>query len=293
MQMKRFFGLGIVVFAALIVTGEFSHRDLLADMNSPPSYPSVTECGIVNGYQSFTHFVPQGPLYQMAGESYSLYMASPGASSSSKMTVKYSNGSPELKEIQKYKNMGAALTPFFPGYTDSLNGSTLGPATLIAKDDFGSCKYSFTVTQAPWESNDVPLPIPDGGFIVPEVDVSGLNGPVTHVRVTLWINHTWDSDLVIQLTAPDNTTVMLSDKHGGGGDNYGMNSYYRTIFDDEGTQPIASAQPPYAGTYIPDQALSNFIGHNGNGPWRLQIIDSAVQDVGSLLGFSLTVTDQQ
>lgn len=297
MRIKRILGFEFVLIAAVIVCGAFSRTDVLADTDSVQSSPSQTTCGIGDGYLNLTHFVPVGPSGNVgiaAGETYYLAMVSPGLSSSSKMMVKYNNASQETKEIQKYKNVVGALTPFDPGYTDA--DSILGPAIMIAKDDFGKCIYPFTVVQRSVELNlpNGPIPIPDNdpAGINPTIDIANVTGRITHVRVSVWINHTFDSDLIIQLIAPDGTTVTLSNDHGGSSDNYGTSSYSRTIFDDESTKAIASGIPPYTDTFAPDAPLSDFNLHGGNGTWTLHIVDGAPNDVGNLNAWSLMVTDQ-
>ena len=299
MRIKTILGFTFVSMAAVIVIGTFFQTDSLADVNSLPSSPDATTCGIVDGYLNFIHFVPQGPLSTIgssAGETYYMYMSSPGLSSSSKMMIKYNSGSPETKEIQQYKNVGAALTPFDAGYADANLGSTLGPATMITKDNFGKCTYSFTIAQRSAELDlpNGPIPIPDNdpNGINPTINIGNLTGRITHVRVSLWINHTWDGDLIIQLIGPEGTTVTLSNEHGGSDDNYGTNSYTRTIFDDESTKTIASASPPFTDTFAPDAPLSNFVNREGNGTWTLHIVDSVFGDSGNLNAWSLMVTDQ-
>ena len=66
------------------------------------------------------------------------------------------------------------------------------------------------------------------------------------------------------------------------------------VFDDASLRPVevrCAAGPPLAaaidGSVAPNQALSTFNGDSLNGTWRLNVVDLASQDVGSLLGWCL------
>jgi subtilisin-like proprotein convertase family protein len=89
------------------------------------------------------------------------------------------------------------------------------------------------------------------------------------------ITHPWDSDLKIQMIAPDGTTVVLADGLGGSGDNYGAS------FWDSASTSITAAAPPFSGVFKPQNPLTPFKGKNPNGTWKMQIIDHASGDVGA------------
>ena len=116
----------------------------------------------------------------------------------------------------------------------------------------------------------MPIAIPDERLI------DDLN-----VRVSL--SHTFDGDLVLTLIAPDNTRIVLSNRHGGGGDDYNG-----TIFDDGAATPIAAGIAPFSGTFVPDDSLSVLNGRSQAGTWRLEVQDMASGDTGSLNSWSMT-----
>jgi hypothetical protein len=61
-------------------------------------------------------------------------------------------------------------------------------------------------------------------------------------------------------------------------------------FDDDGVIPIATAFPPFVGTFRPDEALSAFGGKSGtnvNGTWRLHVVDQFRFQVGVVQCWSL------
>ncbi len=137
-----------------------------------------------------------------------------------------------------------------------------------------------------YPATDVPKPVPDNNATgVSSVTTITDTNPVTKVRVTVNITHTWDNDLSIFLIGPNGTSVTLSARHGSSGDNYTS-----TVFDDAATTPIASGTPPYTGTYKPDTPLSALNGIAANGAWTLKVTDSASSDTGTLTGWTLELT---
>jgi uncharacterized repeat protein (TIGR01451 family) len=144
--------------------------------------------------------------------------------------------------------------------------------------------------------NFTPAFIPDVGSTNSVIVVSNVNFALSRIAVALYITHTFDSDLVLQLISPEGITNTLANNNGGGGHNYGLAcspDSSRTTFDDLATNTIVAGIPPFAGLYQPLQPLSIFAGKAGtnvNGPWRLVVFDTAPFDVGTLQCWSLIVT---
>ncbi len=144
--------------------------------------------------------------------------------------------------------------------------------------------------------NSTPDPIPDLGVTSSIVAVSNVTSGLSKVTVALYITHTYDADLLIQLVSPDNTTCTLSANNGSFGQNYGAacgQDSQRTIFDDNALAPISSGAAPFVGSFQPQTPLSVFIGKAGtniNGNWRLRVSDQAAQDVGTIQCWSLILT---
>ncbi|MEI6122016.1 MAG: CotH kinase family protein [Bacteroidota bacterium] len=108
----------------------------------------------------------------------------------------------------------------------------------------------------------------------------------THGLVSVCINitHTYDSDLNAQLQSPDGTTILLFSGVGGGDDNF-----TNTCFNDNAAQAISAGTAPFSGQFQPMDILGNINeGQNGNGQWKLIIIDTYAQDAGSLISWSIT-----
>lgn len=153
-------------------------------------------------------------------------------------------------------------------------------------------RYSATGTLYPprqkFSQSGLSVPINDLSttnltFTVPATSV--VNGfTITDVNFTLSLTHTYDSDLVITLIAPDNTAVTLFNRRGGSGDNL-----TNTLFNDEAATAISAGRAPFTGSFKPESPLSAFDGRNPVGTWTLRVQDVARQDVGKVTGFTLDI----
>jgi len=105
------------------------------------------------------------------------------------------------------------------------------------------------------------------GLHIPEEDPQGITstlnfpvqGEVKDIKVRLDVSHTYIGDLLVSLTSPSNTQVILHTFTGGSADN--INAEYT----------VAS---------IPQ--LSQFLDENVSGLWKLHVADHAGLDVGKL-----------
>jgi subtilisin-like proprotein convertase family protein len=132
--------------------------------------------------------------------------------------------------------------------------------------------------------NNTLISIPDLKTITSTSNLAS-TGFIADIDVTLSLTHTWDSNLVITLTAPFSQSVLLVNRRGGGGDNF-----TKTTFDDEAPTAIGSGSPPFTGHYRPEQALSRFDNYPAGGDWTLTISDIASTQSGTLASWGITVT---
>ena len=129
-----------------------------------------------------------------------------------------------------------------------------------------------------------------GAQVIPDNNVNGatktitvgVNALVQDVNVTANVTHPYVGDLTLSLITPANTTIPLSVRRGGSGDNFES-----TIFDDEAAVPIASGNAPYTSSFTPDSPLSAADGQGAAGDWRLKAVDGVAQDIGSLGNWTL------
>ena len=135
-----------------------------------------------------------------------------------------------------------------------------------------------------YNATDVPKTIADNATVQSNLPVAG-SGSVTDVNVTVNVVHSFDGDITLTLIHPNTTRVNLSVRHGSSG-----NNYTNTTFDDEAVNHITSGSPPYSGSFRPDGNLFALDGLSGNGTWKLEVVDAAGGDTGTLTAWSLALT---
>jgi subtilisin-like proprotein convertase family protein len=122
------------------------------------------------------------------------------------------------------------------------------------------------------------------------------DGSVTGITsVGTRITHTLGQDLVIGLISPGGRYVSLSNARGSG-DDFGTGAANcggtLTTFSDTAATPIGDGTPPFAGSFKPEQPLSQVVGAPARGTWVLQVSDVADVDTGAINAFSLNFTYQ-
>ncbi|MFM1802793.1 MAG: hypothetical protein RJA81_2145, partial [Planctomycetota bacterium] len=137
-------------------------------------------------------------------------------------------------------------------------------------------------------STNVPVSILDNTTVNSTLSVNLGNNSIASIKVGLSLNHTYDSDLTIELYSPSGKRVLLVSGAGGSGDNFS-----NTVFDDNATRSIYSGSAPFTGSFRPAEPLSAFAGENPDGTWRLAITDSYTYDTGTLLSWNLEIVTPQ
>ena len=175
-----------------------------------------------------------------------------------------------------------------PNRGPARNGSyTIANGATVPVTESGSAATAF--------DQNTTVAIPDNTTVESSLAVSGLTQPIANLSVSLYLTHTFDADLTIQLVAPDGTIANLSVENGGSANNYGSActpATSRTTFDDCGIDYIGHASAPFVGSFRPEQALSKYNGKSAssaNGTWKLRITDSSAGDTGTLMCWSLNV----
>jgi subtilisin-like proprotein convertase family protein len=107
--------------------------------------------------------------------------------------------------------------------------------------------------------------------------------PLADINVILDVEHSFLADLVISLTSPAGTTVVLTSSSCGDARDIDA------IFDDDATAFTCSGTPAINGMVKPLGSLSSFNGESILGEWILEIQDNAASDGGQLNRFSLEV----
>ncbi len=146
------------------------------------------------------------------------------------------------------------------------------------------------------------ITIPSSGAATPypsEIEVSGLMGTVTNVRVYLFdMNHTFPDDLDVLLVGPEGQNLIIMSDAGGSADLINVN----LIFDDAASGPLPDINPIVSGVYLPTNydmddtfpapapapsaatQLAVFNSTDPNGTWSLYVFDDASGDLGNING---------
>lgn len=107
---------------------------------------------------------------------------------------------------------------------------------------------------------------------------------VQDVNLTLNIRYPRVSELSARLISPDGRVVELfSDLK----DTAPFANLTNTTLDDWATTPIQNGGPPFSGRYNPKQPLSDLIGSQAGGEWKLEITTSSGVNLGEILNWTL------
>ena len=169
-------------------------------------------------------------------------------------------------------------------------GETLS-ATFQLQDgatDLGTVTFTFLIgnfvsASATYSTGNIAVEIPDLSTVEIPINVTE-SGTIADVNARVRLNHTFDGDLLLELVGPDGTTVLLSNKRGSSGDNFGSGanacSGTHTVFDDSAATAISAGSAPFAGTFRPEEPLSAFNGRAMMGMWTLRVTDTFSGDTG-------------
>jgi subtilisin-like proprotein convertase family protein len=151
-----------------------------------------------------------------------------------------------------------------------------------------------------FDPNFVPIGIPEaaapadgaaGNAVVTGAAVAIINVEddfqFSDLDVVISVTHPFIGDVTATLIAPDGRKFKLIDKSGGRGDNL-----VSTIFDSEARGTIADGFSPFTGRFRPVDSLQPlYIDPETRlstlGIWRLEVIDNAPRDTGTLDKFQL------
>ena len=119
---------------------------------------------------------------------------------------------------------------------------------------------------------------------------------VDDLTVSLRADHTYLRDLTVRLISPSGTEVVLVERRGSYGNDFGTGNDdctgSPTQFTDDAERSISSGVAPFSGSWRPEQALSAFDGEPAQGTWELHIRDDASVDIGAVHCVGLTLLDE-
>ncbi len=243
---------GVVALLAAANPNASAAEIKAAILNSVDPLPSLAgktvTGGRLNAYEALLQFAPPPQPAQVSG-----------------IVFHDTNGNGQ-------RNSGEPLLSGRTVYLD-LNGNNIHDAKM------GTFTSSGPVSISPVGTSTVSSPIV----------VSGLgNAPITRVRLSINVTHTWVGDLEAYLVSPSGTYVQLFSRIGGSSDNFS-----NTVFDDEASLSVRQGSAPWLGTYRPEQALAAFKDETADGEWRLEIRDLAHLDGGMINQWTLQVWTEE
>ena len=159
------------------------------------------------------------------------------------------------------------------------------PFNACSNGEFGSI-YSFTTRAATCVTEQgvgLPKTIASAQANTQSVSTAfDIDLPIESLKVSVAINHTWLSDLVLTLISPEGVRLPLVSNPCDDGRNMSV------VFSDDGN-PLTcnSTIPALTGTIMPQSPLSIFRGTSLQGTWVLEVEDQYPQDGGSISSFSI------
>ncbi len=152
--------------------------------------------------------------------------------------------------------------------------------------------------QITFSAGGLPSAIPDPGNLNNIITVSGIPGTVAtadEVQINVAIGHAWASDIVIGVTPPGGTEVIIVNRIGGG---MNIDMVTGNVLSFRSNAAAVVAVPGLngvipAGIYLPSGAnpvgsFSSFIGATRNGNWLIRVRDDDSIIQGSLQSASIT-----
>ena len=126
------------------------------------------------------------------------------------------------------------------------------------------------------------------------VTVANKLGTITDVNVKLNITHPNVQELTAFLVSPSGTRIRLFSNLGTDSTSNSAD-FFNTVLDDQALVSLLSsdAESPYTGSFRPEKELSELIGQNPNGQWKLEIIDgtsSQGDNSGTLINWELEIS---
>ena len=152
-----------------------------------------------------------------------------------------------------------------------------------------------------YSSGSISLPIPDNDAAgaTSLINISGIpaGATINDISVNFNIIHTYDSDLTINLKAPNGSVLNLVDRKGGNGNDF-INTTVGSFFINS----FSNSAAPFSGSYAPDASSTfgatgnipsvttfNNLYSTPNGNWTISALDDVTIDIGTILNWNITI----
>lgn len=161
------------------------------------------------------------------------------------------------------KNFTKNFTLFLLLITNAILFAKGGNSVNILCPDLGD---GTTYIHIPSDDSSLPIDISSIFQGTSSTTVSGVNGLIKDMNLSIDIDYNPTFEVQIGLTSPSGTRVALAYNLGTGSD------FDCVVFDDEAGTTIATQNSPYSGTFVPQELLRKFDGEDPNGTWEIDIL---------------------
>ena len=147
---------------------------------------------------------------------------------------------------------------------------------------------TYTVSCKTYSADELPTQILDAIGGLPKTTLVNLDifdqVIIQDLNVNVSVDHSYIEDISLFLITPENDRIKLTQNIGGSQDDY-----RQTVFDQESSNSIVFALPPFTGNFRPLEDLSVVNGNYLRGRWKLEAQDNYDDNlVGNIEAFSIT-----
>lgn len=150
-----------------------------------------------------------------------------------------------------------------------------------------SSPFNFTTIQVDCKTRSadgLPLSISSIGTPTVTSTITFINDlAVADVNVSLNLDHSFLSDLIVKVISPQGTEVILV------ANSCGESQNIDAVFDDDAIPFSCGSLPAISGNVKPLGSLASFNGESTLGDWTLEVFDTAPADGGLINDFSLEI----
>lgn len=169
-----------------------------------------------------------------------------------------------------------------------------------------------SVQTSTFTATGLPVNIPDNTFPITNalavpIQVSGIpaGSIIQNIGIKFTLPHTWVGDVVMNLQAPNNTSLSMFALLDNASGSNGTANFTNTTIDSVSTTPISGAPAPRTGSFaaerwlITNPSFGNMVTTNStwaallstiNGTWNILVADLGAGDVGSVTAAELFIT---
>ncbi|UGU18323.1 M12 family metallo-peptidase [Sinomicrobium kalidii] len=197
----------------------------------------------------------------------------------------------QLSTESDFSSVTETASVKFPTYQpENLNNDQtyywrVKPQNPCGEGEYGNARsFNTLVTGCRTYTDNTTVNIPETGATTVTSSLSITDDDIITggISLLLDITHTWVSDLTVDLTSPEGTTVRILSGICDEAENISA------VFSDTGKSLSCNNNPAIGGTVKPAETLTGFRGESLQGTWTLTVTDGYAQDGGTINSFGIT-----